>query len=431
MVHIAGTNVSYKITLLACYVGYFVQAVNVNLVAVIFIPLREQFGLTYAQFGTLISVNFIVQLIISISASKPLDRFGTRPFVVPSLCSCVVGLFLFAFTPALFPGHIYPGFMASMLFIAIGGGLLELCLSPIVDAIPSGAADSSKALSFLHSFYAWGQAAVVLLTTGLLYAGVRWSVIVMLWAVIPAVDMLLFSRAPIAERATGDKALPIRKLLGMRAFVIALIAIAFGGAVETIIAQYASSFLERGVGLPKITGDILGLCGFAMFLGIGRLLYGVFGEKININAILIGGSALAFSAYLVIALAPADAPTALSVAPPVIAIALCGLFVSLLWPGTLAIASKNLPFAGASLFALLAASGSLGCSIGPWVSGVVTDFSMRFNPGDFAFAFGGTLNPEQFGLRVGLLIAAIFPLASLISQIVLKKITKAGGQPFQ
>jgi len=153
-----GGKPSYNITRAACYAGYFVQAVNINLLAVIFIPLREQYGLTYAQFGTLVFTNFITQLLISVAFSKSLDRFGTRPHLIPSLCVCICGLVMFTLTPDIFPANIFIGLLLSMFLVAGGGGLVELCLSPIIDAIPSEAADSSKALSFLHSFYAWGQA---------------------------------------------------------------------------------------------------------------------------------------------------------------------------------------------------------------------------------------------------------------------------------
>jgi len=391
-----------------------VQAINFNLLAVIFIPLREQYGLTYAQFGTLIFVIFISQIFINVALSKPIDRIGVRPFIIPALCVCIGGMILFAMVPDLLPGHIYAGFMGTSLLIAAGGGVLELCLSPIVDAIPRDAADSSKALSFLHSFYAWGQAVVVLLTSGLLFLGVSWRVIALAWALVPAADVILFYRAPIAERATGDDAMPIRKLLSTGIFIVALITIGFGGASEANIAQYASAFLEKGLGMDKLAGDILGLCGFAVFLGVGRMLYGFLGDKININTALIGGSALAFAAYLVIAFSPAGAA-------PVAAIALCGLFVSLLWPGTLAIVAKGLPLAGASMFALLAASGSLGCSIGPWVGGQLTDIAMRSAPEGLSLGLL-ELSAEQFGLRAGLLAAAFFPLASFAFQLYLKRV---------
>ena len=398
----------YKITLAACYTGYFVEAITVNLLAVIFIPLREQFGLTYAQFGTFVFVNFIAELLVSILFSKALDRVGTRPFLAPSLCVCIAGFILFALTPTLFPSNIYAGFMVSVFLFATAGGFMELCLSPIVDAIPSDAADSSKALAFLHSFYAWGQVAVVLFTTMLLYFGVSWRLIVILWTLVPATTIVLFARAPIAERATGDQAMAIGKLFRTRIFGLALFAIACGGASEIIIAQYASSFLEKGLGMAKLTGDILGLCGFAVFLAIGRMLYGLLGNKLNIHIALCGGSAMLVAAYLIIVFSPAGAPS-------VAAIALCGLFVSLMWPGTLAVASKGLPNAGASMFALLAASGCLGCALGPWISGVVTDFSMRIPPA------WTTLGAEQFGLRAGVLAGALFPLASLVLQAALMK----------
>ncbi|MDR3122099.1 MAG: MFS transporter [Clostridiales bacterium] len=403
----AGPAPSYRTTLFACYVGYIAQAVNVNLFAVIFIPLRERFGLSYTQFGTLVFANFLAQLTIDIALSRAVDRFGTRPFIKPALGFCAGGLLLFALTPTLLPDHIFAGFMASTLAFAAAGGLLELCLSPIVEAIPSDSADSSKALSFLHSFYAWGQAGVVLITSALLFLGLPWQAIVAMWALIPAADLFLFARAPIAERAHEGGALTIRKLLKNRLFLIAVVAIAFGGASEAVVAQYASSYLQKGLGLPKLAGDLFGVCGFAVCLGLGRLLYGMFGHRLDIHKVLTGGSALAFAAYLVVVFSPAGAP-------PVAAIALCGLFVSLLWPGTLAVAAQKLPLAGASMFALLAAAGDLGCSIGPWAAGVATDFSMRFLPS------GIGLNAEQFGLRAGLLVGALFPLASFVAQLFFK-----------
>ena len=394
--------------MIACYVGYFVEAITINLLAVIFIPLRDEFGLTYAQFGTFIFVIFIIELLITIFFSKALDRIGAKPFLIPALFTVIGGLILFALAPALFPGNVYAGFMAAVVLFAFGGGIMELCMSPIVDAIPSDAADSSKALAFLHSFYAWGQVAVVLFTTILLFAGAPWRAIVAAWAIVPVAAAVLFARAPIAKRAAGDKVMAIKKLFRTGIFLLALAAIACGGASEIIIAQYASSFLERGLGLPKMLGDILGLCGFAALLAAGRMLYGILGDKIDIHMVLYGGSALALAAYFVIVFSPAGAPS-------VVAIALCGLFVSLLWPGTLSVASKGLPLAGASMLALLSASGNLGCSIGPWVSGVVTDFSMQ-RQAPWA-AFGA----EQFGLRAGLLAGALFPLASFIIQLALKR----------
>ena len=384
----------------------------------------------------------MTQLLVSVAFSKSLDRFGVRPHIIPALCVFSGGLAFFALAPDLFPSDIFAGLALAIIVYAGGGRLLELCLSPIVDAIPSDAADSSKALSALHSYYAWGQAAVVLLTTALLHFGVSWRAVALCWIAVPAADAVLFARAPIAERAAAGAATPVRELLRLKVFIIALAAIMSGGAAESVIAQYASSFLEKGLGFAKITGDILGLCGFAVFLGAGRLLYGLFGDRINISSALMAGSALAFAAYIVIVFSPAGAPS-------VAAIALCGLFVSLMWPGALAIASKALPMAGASMFALLAAAGSLGCSLGPWIGGIVTDLSMKLLPQGAGMDAGqsgimgiglfkpmsigllrllgagqsGLMSAEQFGLRAGLLACAVFPLASFVTQLLLKRKT--------
>jgi fucose permease len=407
-------NAKTKATLGACYVGYIVQAVVVNLVPVIFIPLREQFSLSYIEFGTLVLVNFIAQVLIDITLSHAVDKYGTRRFVVTAHFLCTLGLIGFALAPVLFPNRVFVGLLVGSVLFASSGGLLELCLSPIVDAIEPG--DSSKMLSLLHSFYAWGQVGVILLTTILLFLGVSWVAITLLWAVIPCINGFLFLRVKIIDKAQEGNTLKIRELFKSGTFIRAALAILFGGAAEVILAQYASSFLEKGLGLPKVMGDTLGLCGFAVFLGIGRTIYGLMGEKLNLRKVLIYGSLLAFGSYLVIVFSPSKIFS-------VVAIALCGLFVSLLWPGTLAIASKQLPLAGASMFALLAGAGDIGGAVGPWIVGVATEYSMKWQ-GQIS-----TLSPEEFGLRAGVLLGAIFPIASFIAQIRLTRHAKKSLSP--
>ncbi|MDR1060971.1 MAG: MFS transporter [Clostridiales bacterium] len=406
---------NYKITLAACYMSYVVQAAVANILPVIFIPLRESYGLTYTQFGTLVLANFAAQIAADVLLSRAVDKYGTRPFVTSAQYLCVAGFALFALAPVVAPGHVFAGFLVATVVFASSGGLLELCLSPIVDAIPSDAEDSSKALSMLHSFYAWGQVGVILLTTLMLFAGAPWQAAFAAWAAVPLASAYLFGRAPIVEKSAAGGTLRIRGLLRARLFWASMLAIAFGGAAEVIVAQYASSFMQKGLGLPKIAGDALGLCGFAAFLGAGRAAYGFLGEKLNLHKVLVGGSLLAFAAYIAMVFSPAKW---LSVA----AVALCGLCVSLLWPGTLAIASKGMPLAGASMFALLAAAGDIGAAAGPWAVGAATDFSMGLAMS------GGALSAEQLGLRAGLLLGAAFPLASLAAQIWLKRVV-AGLRP--
>lgn len=405
-------SISYKSTINACYIGNFVQASVVNLTPIIFIPLREQFGLSYIQFGFLILINFITQVIVDIAFSKAVDKHGFRIFSVAAHIICVIGFIMFAFTPWIFKGNEYIGFLISTIVFSGSGGLLELLLSAIVDAVPTD--EKEKAMSILHSFYAWGQVSVVVITTLFLFifGSESWYIIVLLWAILPLINTILFAKVPLAQKLHESQAMKIRELILNPIFIIAFFAIAFGAASEVTIAQWSSSFMEKGLKLPKVIGDIFGMCGFALMLGIGRLIYGIYGNKININKVMIYGSFGAIICYIVIAVSPFNFLSLL-------ACCISGICVSLLWPGTLVVASEKLPLAGASLFALLAAGGDIGASIGPWLTGVITDMSEKIIP--IQFLSQTELTIEQLGLRAGILLSTLYPLSCLISHLILKK----------
>jgi fucose permease len=397
---------SYKSTVLACYIGNFVQAIVVNLTPIIFIPLREQYGFSYSQFGLLILINFITQVIADVSFSKAVDKYGFRPFAVAAHILCVIGFGLFVLTPKIFVNREFWGFLMATVVFSGAGGLLELLLSPIIDAIPTE--EKAKAMAMLHSFYAWGQVTVVVVTTLCLFAGVHWSVIVAGWMVVPLVNIFLFAKVPLARKHHESPIMKIRQLLVNPIFIIAFFAIISGGAAEVTMAQWTSSFMQKGLDLPKIIGDMLGVCGFAVMLGVGRLAYGIWGEKVNLNKVLIYGSMLAMFCYLMVAISPYHWLS-------IVACAVTGICVSLLWPGTLVIAANKLPLAGASMFALLAAGGDIGASVGPWLTGVVTDFSMNLTPKILG------ISPEQFGLRAGMLLAAFYPMFSMVFHFMMRR----------
>lgn len=399
-------SVSYKPTIIACYIGNFTQAIVTNITPILFIPLREQFGISYAQFGLLILINFLTQVMVDIAFSRAVDKYGFRPFAVGAHIICVIGFLLFALTPVLFPKNEFIGFMIATVIFAGSGGLLELLLSPIIDSIPSK--EKEKAMALLHSFYAWGQVTVVVFTTIAIFLGLHWSLIISLWIIVPFINLFLFRKVPLTQKLHESQIMKIRKLIRTPVFLIAFFAIVFGGASEVIMAQWTSSYMQKGLALPKLVGDILGMCGFAVFLGIGRLLYGLYGEKFDLSKVLIYGSLIAILCYIVVAVSPY---TWLSVAACIIT----GLCVSLLWPGTLIVASSKLPLAGASMFALLAAGGDIGASIGPWLTGIVTDITIKLSP-----VIHG-ITAEQVGLRAGILLAAVFPLLSLLFHLILKK----------
>ena len=386
---------SYRGTIAACYIGNFTQAVVINLTPLVFLLLREEFGLSYGQFGFLVMVNFCAQVAVDILFAKPVDRYGYRVFAVWGHIICVAGFFLFAATPSLFKGHEYIGFLLATLLYAGAGGLMEVLLSPIVDSIPSDTKD--KAMALLHSVYAWGKVITIISTTLAIFAGVHWRIIVLAWSVLPIFNAVLFSRVPIPQKERTQHTLSTKKMLFTPAFFLAFGAILFGGASEVTMSQWTSSFMQKGLGLPKIVGDLTGMCGFAVMMGIGRLAYGLHGEKWNLTRLLLIGSAAATVCYLTVALSPW---AWLSVA----ACILTGLCISLLWPGTLSLASARMPHAGTAMFALLAAGGDIGASIGPWLTGVFTDG---------AIARGIS---EQQSLHIGILCAVIFPLLAFAFQ---------------
>lgn len=397
---------SYKSTTIACYIANFCQAIVTNFTAILFVPLKEQFGLTYSQFGFLVLLNFFTQVCVDLLFSKAVDKHGFRPFIVTAQILCGVGLVLFACAPMLFPSNVYLGLLIATVIFSGASGLFELLLSPIIDAIPTK--EKESAMAILHSFYAWGQVTVVLVTTLCIFLHVDWRLIVLGWAVVPFANTFLFARVPLAQRVSAEHAMKIRKLLRSPVFLLAFACILFGGASELTMSQWASSFLEKGIALPKIAGDLLGMCGFAVMMGIGRVIYGIKGDKLPLEKVLFVGSALAAVCYLVAALSPIGWLS-------IVACCVCGICVSLMWPGSLVLAAKHLPLAGASMFALLAAGGDIGASIGPSLAGVLADIGAALPlsvPG---------LTPEQLGLRFSLLCAVIFPLCAMFFVAKLRK----------
>jgi fucose permease len=384
--------VSYKSTTIACYIGIFCQAIVINLTPILFIPLREQFGLTFIELGLLIFVNFTTQVIVDIAFSKVVEKHGYRPFVTAAHAFTVGGFILFALAPVLLIKP-YPGFLIATVVFSAGGGLQELLLSPIVNSIPTD--EKEKAMSVLHSFYAWGQVMVVLGTTFLVFLLGRtsWQWIMVGWAVIPAINFVNFMKVPLGSPVpeTGEH-MGLGKLAKEPFFIIAIVAIAAGGAAEITMAGWTSAFFERTLAIPKVIGDTTGVASFAFMLGLGRLLYGKYGTRMPLPKVMMAGAAIAAACYLVVVFSTINAFS-------LVACMMCGFGVSLLWPGTLVLAAKRFPQAGASMFAILAAGGDIGASVGPWIVSLVADSAGAFS--------------EQIGLRTGILVGVLFPVLAL------------------
>lgn len=402
---------TYKHTLHACYLGYITQAIINNLAPLLFIIFQNKFNFSFEMIGRLILINFGTQLIVDLIAVKYIDKIGYRASAIIAHIFSALGLICLGILPNIIPSP-YIGLTISVIIYAVGGGLIEVLVSPIVESLPGD--EKASAMSLLHSFYCWGQVSVVLITTIFLklIGYNRWSILPILWSVIPIYNLLQFIRVPLMPTVSEDQKTPLKELFTSKVFIIALLLMICAGASELAMSQWASLFAEKGLQVPKVIGDLLGPCLFGIFMGIGRTIYGLYGHKINLKKALLASSALCIICYA----------TAAFVAIPIIALlgcALCGLSVSLMWPGTFSLTSASYPKGGTAMFGILALMGDLGCSIGPWLAGFVSDLTQKSNNILEISAIKG-LSPEQFGLKSGILIAIIFPLIMFIGVLLLK-----------
>ncbi|MBR2374220.1 MAG: MFS transporter [Lentisphaeria bacterium] len=404
--------VSYRSTVNACYTANFIGALVINLTPVMFIPLKMLYNLSYTQFGILLAANYVTQVAADVVFSWPVDRFGYRPFAVLAPVLTVAGYLIFCLSP-LFLINPFPGFVIGTIVFSATGGLLELLLSAIVNGIPGE--QKATLMSVLHSFYAWGQLTVVLLTTAALwfFGTANWQWIIAAWGILPAINVWQFATCSMPPQVPAEERQGAAFLLRQKTFYIIIAMIAFGGMAEVSMPLWTSAFLERAINLPKITGDTLGMCLGAAMLGTGRLLYGLFGEKRDVWNFMLAGAIAGIGCYMLAALAGI----------PFLALAgcvLCCLATSLLWPGSVVLAGKSFPLAGAWLYAMLAAGGDLGASAGPYLLGVIADHAASWNWLSAVFKFSG-LTAEQFGLRCGILCGSIFPLVTVFILLLFRR----------
>ena len=393
----------YRATLSACYIGNLVGALVTNLSPLLFVTLMESFQLSFEQVGRLVLINFITQIIADLSFSRPVDRYGIRPFITLGHALVFLGFLLFAYAPKIAVFSPYGAIMVATVVFSCGGGLLELLLSAIVQAIPSEA--KASAMSLFHAFYAWGFIFVVVVTTALLalLGNSRWPWIFVIWSSIPLINFFIFLRVPLAPQVSEAQRTSTRVLTTSPLFLFIVLGIALGGAAEVSMSQWTSTYAEVTLGLPKQVGDLLGLCLFAGFLGTGRTLYGLYGRNLDIWQVMFWGSWFAAICYLVASLSPVPIVS-------LIACGACGLGVALLWPGSVTLAAHRFPLAGASMFAILAAGGDTGAAIGPWLLGLIADH----------FGSTATLSP----LRVGMLIGTAFPVTMGLCLIIIRRLQR-------
>lgn len=374
----------YNKTVEACFVGYIVQAIVNNFVPLLFLTFQRTYGIPLTQITMLVTINFGIQLLVDLLAIGFVDKIGYRASMVMAHIFSAVGLISLTILPEILSSP-FVGILSSAIIYAVGGGLLEVLVSPIMEACPSD--NKEKAMSMLHSFYCWGHVGVVALST-LFFQVVgisNWKILTIMWAIIPFCNMIAFTKVPIASLIEkGETGYTIGKLFSMKMFWVLLFMMIFAGASEQSVSQWASVFAEKGLGISKTAGDLAGPMAFATLMGISRAFYGKYGDRINLEKFMIFSGILCIASYLTISLIPS----------PVISLmgcAVCGLSVGIMWPGTFSKASTVIPKGGTAMFALLALGGDVGCSSGPTLVGMVS-------------------SALQDNLKLGILAGVIFPL---------------------
>ncbi|MGN0764900.1 MAG: MFS transporter [Christensenellales bacterium] len=408
-------NLTYKSTLHSCYVAYIVQATIVNLAPILFAIFQDVYGLSLSLLSALVLVNFSFQLLIDLFAAKITDALKFRGTMIFALTLTIIGLVLLGTLPRVMTRSFLAIFIATFVY-SVGGGLLEAVVSPLTDALPLG--EKHGAMALLHSFYCWGQLGVVLLSTLFikLCGGDKWYILPYIWAIIPLVNLIMFLFVPLVDPVSSEERTPVRKLFASPLFILAFLAMVFSGASEAIIAQWSSLFAEKGLGVSKFVGDLLGPCFFALLMALGRVFFGLFSNKINLEKLLKISSFSAIICYLLAALVPLQIISLL-------ACGFTGLTVALLWPGTLSNTAEKFPLGGTMLFGLLAFAGDLGCTVGPALSGMIADAIVN-SPDMQALAIDLGINVEGLGLRGGILISTVFPIALFVCQIISSKLSK-------
>lgn len=396
---------SYDCTMRACFTGYIVQAIVNNFVPLLFLTFQRTYHIPLQQITLLVTFNFGIQLLTDLLSIAFVDRMGYRASMVLAHILSALGLICLTVLPERM-GHPFAGILISVIVYAVGGGLLEVLVSPVVEACPS--THKEKAMSMLHSFYCWGHVGVVLFSSIFFkLAGIEnWKLLAVLWAVIPILNALVFTRVPIAPvLPEGEEGMTIGTLFQNRTFWLLFVMMICAGASEQSVSQWASLFAEKGLGISKTAGDLAGPMAFAVLMGASRAFYGNYGEKINLDRFMAVSSVLCILSYLCLVFMPV----------PVLSLAgcaLCGLSVGILWPGTFSRASKALPAGGTALFALLALGGDIGCSGGPTLVGMVSGMC-------------------KGNLKAGILAALIFPIFLLIgAKFETKKIKLAVDRLF-
>lgn len=384
----------YQKTMIACYLGFITQAITANFAPLLFLTFHRTYQISLGRIAFISTAFFFTQLLVDLFCAKYVDRIGYRRSVIASEVFSAAGLIGLAFLPSLLPDP-YVGILISVIIYAMGSGLIEVLVSPIVEACPFD--NKESVMSLLHSFYCWGSVGVILLSTIFfaIFGIENWRILACIWALIPLYNTFNFISCPIESLTEEGEGFSIRQLFHIPIFWIALILMVCAGASEISMAQWASAYVESALGISKNIGDIIGPCLFAIMMGISRFFYGKYGEKLDLMKFMIASGILCLICYLLAALAPLPFLN-------LVGCSLCGFSVGIMWPGTISIASKKIPLGGTAMFAFLAMAGDLGGAVGPGIVGLVTQAA-------------------NDNLKIGVLAGCVFPAVLVLSVLLLKR----------
>ena len=385
---------NYQKTLIACYLGFITQAISANFAPLLFLTFKDTYGISFEKIALVPLVFYLTQLLVDLVATKFADIIGYRTCVVVSQVVSAAGLILMSFLPASLPDP-FVGILISVVLYAIGSGLIEVLVSPIVEACPFE--NKAGVMSLLHSFYCWGAVGVILGSTLFfaIFGTAYWQILTLIWAAVPLWNTFNFLSCPIERLVEDGEGMRIGQLLRLPLFWLMIVLMICAGASEATMAQWASAFTESALGVSKTIGDLAGPCLFAVFMGLARVFYGKKSEKLDLAKVMLGCGVLCVVCYLLASLSPISMIG-------LVGCALCGLSVGIMWPGTISISSQKCPKGGTAMFAFLALAGDLGAMVSPAMVGGIAD------------AVGGDL-------KIGLLFAAAFPTVMIVGLIILMK----------
>ena len=388
---------NYRKTLFACYLGFITQAISANFAPLLFLTFKSTYGIPLEKIALIPTVFYLTQLLVDFAATKFVDRIGYRICVVVSQVVSAAGLVLMTILPELLPIPL-TGILIAVVLYALGSGLIEVLVSPIVEACPFE--NKEGMMSLLHSFYCWGAVGVILGSTLFfaIFGLAHWKILALIWALVPLYNAFNFITCPIERLVEDGESMHTGQLLRLPLFWLLILLMVCSGASEASMAQWASAFTESAMGVSKTVGDLAGPCLFAVFMGTSRILYGKMSEKLDLTKTMLVCGILCVICYLMASLSTL----------PIIGLAgcaFCGISVGIMWPGTISISAQQCPMGGTAMFAFLALAGDMGATVGPSMVG------------RFSGMAGGDL-------KTGLLFAAIFPVVLIFVLFVLKRMVK-------